>query len=169
MEWMSEFVRLWTLEWPEKLNSWKSRGSRAPVSHSWRRQCCSRLVTVRELVYLTHLQNIDIVSISRYLVNIVAIWSYRNWNPDIESSLLRMMRSVYVTKDSVTAQKNLMHRKFTYWFLSTHKLFSLFLRNDMAELYEFLLLDFWIFKIKCWPILWNRLNLLEQKEQKMQD
>jgi len=38
---------------------------------------CSCLTTVRALVYLTHLQNIDIVSISRYLVNIISI-SYRN-------------------------------------------------------------------------------------------
>ena len=48
---------------------------------------CSCLVTVRALVYLSRLQNIDMVSISRYLVNIVST-SCRNWNPDIESSLV---------------------------------------------------------------------------------
>jgi len=42
---------------------------------------------VRLYILYTHLLNTDIVSISQYLVNILSI-SYRNWNPDIESSLL---------------------------------------------------------------------------------
>ena len=54
---------------------------------------CSCMVTycscACSLVYLTHLRHIDIVSISQYMVNIVSI-SYRNVNPDIESSVMRL-------------------------------------------------------------------------------
>jgi len=46
----------------KKLNCWKSRGPRAPVPHSWRRQrlrCCHHGKPLRESVNSVNLMNAD--------------------------------------------------------------------------------------------------------------